>query len=238
MFKCLHPDCNRKFEDKQGRNFHFSVSHDDSKEIALELLSESEDITYDNCSNIVGLSSAFYEENFNSWNRALELAEIKKNKEHNISDEKLLNELRDMSTDGVVRYNEMNKHGQYSARLYELRFGSWNNALKDAGLDTFDQFGKDNPCWKGGHEKYRGPNWEEAKSKTRKRANNTCENPECDVTKNKLGKKLDTHHIIPYRYYNSSEDANKLDNLVLLCPKHHREEESRIWRIESIETVK
>jgi hypothetical protein len=163
----------------------------------------------------------------------LELAGVNKNREYDISDEKLLNELHNMSSDGVVRYNEMNESGKYSARLYELRFGSWNNALQSAGLNVFEQSGENNPCWKGGHEKYRGPTWETAKSKTRERANNACEHPQCNITKEKLGKRLDVHHIVPYRYYSSSKEANKLDNLILLCPDHHREEESRIWRIES-----
>lgn len=238
MVECLHPECSKSFENKKGRNFHFSVSHDDSDSVALNLLSNSNGIKYENCSETIGISANFFEDNFGSWNNALQLAGLDTNKEQNISDEKLLNELRQMSNDSVVRYEEMNRSGKYSARLYELRFGSWDKALETAELKTFKQFGENNPCWKGGHEKYRGASWEKAKSSARGRANNICEHPDCDVTSEQLGKKLDVHHIVPYRYYDSNECANSLSNLILLCPKHHREEESRIWRIESVETVK
>lgn len=287
MRECLHPECGREFKNKSGRNIHFS-NHDDHTEIALELLSDVDSVKYETCSDKVGLSSAFYEKHFGSWNCALELAGVDKNVERNISDESLIDELHRMSDVSVVRYDEMNDSGKYSARLYELRFGSWNEALENAGLDRWDRCGQDNPCWrggitstkyicqmcdkkftgrhdrtnkfcgmeckgkwlsenksgknshnwKGGHEKYRGENWEQIKRTARNRANCICEYPNCDVTKEDLGRHLDVHHIVPYRYYESSEKANKLDNLILLCPEHHKKEESRIWRIESVETVK
>jgi len=237
MLRCLHPDCEREFESKSGRNIHFS-NHDNHTEIALDLLSDVDSVKYKTCSNKVGISPSFYEKHFGSWNDALDLADVSKNRGYKIPDEKLLNELQRMSDDSIVRYSEMNKCGKYSSRLYEIRFGSWNDALERAGLDSFQQIGENNPCWKGGHEKYRGSTWENSKQNTRNRANNKCEHHKCNITKEKLGKKLDVHHIVPYRYYESSEKANELSNLILLCPDHHREEESRIWRIESVETVK
>ena len=128
MLDCLHPDCDEKFDSKQGRNTHFA-SHNDCEDIALKLLSDTEDIKCNNCSEKVGLSSAFYESRFGSWNDALQLAGKEVNQEKDISDEELLEEIERMSEDGQVRYDEMNEDGKYSARVYEVRFGSWNDAL-------------------------------------------------------------------------------------------------------------
>jgi len=215
MLECLHPDCGREFSNKTGRNIHFSY-HDDCEKIALELLSDADNVKYDNCSDKVGLSSVFYEK----------------------------------------------------------RFGSWNNALTEAGLEVWDRTGEDNPCWRGGktehlyscefcynlflgntkddrtfcsydckadwqRENFTGENnpssWSKSRKRARERANYVCEHPYCNKTVEDVGRNLDVHHIVPFRYFDSHREANKLDNLILLCPTHHKTEERRIWNIESIQ---
>jgi 5-methylcytosine-specific restriction endonuclease McrA len=286
MLECLHPDCDREFESKQGRNIHFS-NHSNYKEVALNLLADTNNLTYDTCSERIGLSPAFYENNFDSWNSALEMAGVKKNRiSGKIPKSNLINELIDKSENGVIKSRDIRKFGKYSVNTYRNRFGSWEAAVREAGLEQFEQTNENNPFWKGGketqtcyycgdsfeeynyreskfcsmqckgkwqsenwteennpfwkggHEKYKGESWKSQRRRARNRANGICEHPNCEKTKHDIGKKLDVHHIIPFRYYNSSKEANKLDNLILLCPEHHREEESRIWRIESVETVK
>lgn len=37
-----------------------------------------------------------------------------------------------------------------SPSVYEKYFGSWSNALKQAGFKTWDRTGESNPCWNGG----------------------------------------------------------------------------------------
>jgi hypothetical protein len=283
MLECLHPDCDKSFSSKAGRNVHFSY-HDDCEKVSLELLSEEDNVTYDNCTGKVGLSPGFYEKRFGSWNEALEKAGNSINLRRNISDKELLEEIKRMSSDEQVTYDEMNESGKYSSRVYELRFGSWDDALVEAGLEPWDRTAENNPCWrggvtsvkytceecgvefkgrkdrknkycslqckgkwisknksgensplwKGGHTRYRGPSWNSSKRAARERANNVCEHPDCSATPEDVGRNLDVHHIIPFRYFDSHKEANKLDNLILLCPKHHKEEESRIWRIEAL----
>lgn len=231
-FTCLHPNCSKVCKTKGGRNFHFST-HDDSKEVALKLLSKEDNIKYENCTDVVGLSAAFYENNFGSWNEALKLSGKETNREYDVSDEDLIKEIKRMSDDTPVRYHEMNNCGKYSARLYEIRFGSWNDALRKAGKNVWDRTGENNPSWKGGHDKYRGESWTNSRGKVYERAKGICEHPKCDKSEDLIGKELDVHHIVPFRYYESHEKANDVDNLIVLCPEHHKEEESRIWRIES-----
>ena len=76
--------------------------------------------------------------------------------------------------------------------------------------------GEDHPCWKGGGVRYYGPNWEEQRNKTRERDDHECQvcgSPEIHV-----------HHIRPIRTFDTDEyeQANALQNLICLCPSHHK----------------
>lgn len=54
------------------------------------------------------------------------------------SDEELLTELRDLAERlgrGPPRKNDMDKHGAHAPRTYQLRFGSWNEAVAEAGFE-------------------------------------------------------------------------------------------------------
>jgi hypothetical protein len=79
------------------------------------------------------------------------------------------------------------------------------------------------PNYKGGvkkNEKYfRGSNWDRQKRKALKRDNYECQ--VCHVRRS-LIKRLDVHHIKPYRLFEGNfEAANQLSNLITLCTKHH-----------------
>jgi len=55
-----------------------------------------------------------------------------------ISDTELLDDLRRVAKllgKTTVRYNEYPLYGRCASRIFETRFGSWNKALKAAGLD-------------------------------------------------------------------------------------------------------
>jgi hypothetical protein len=55
-----------------------------------------------------------------------------------VSNEELLNDLRRVAS-GLgrsPRYEEFRKHSRFSSRLFDKRFGSWNEALKAAGLEV------------------------------------------------------------------------------------------------------
>jgi len=73
---------------------------------------------------------------FGSWNDAMIKAGLEPNKEYDIDESELLNHLKDLEKEyGVVTQNLMNEKGEYSYSLYEHEFGSWVNALDEAGID-------------------------------------------------------------------------------------------------------
>lgn len=87
--------------------------------------------------------------------------------------------------------------------------------------------GKNSNLWKGGHINYYGPNWQKQRRKARKRDGNKCKY--CSKTEKQNGKKLDVHHIKPFREFNYIPDknnnykkANKLTNLICLCTGCHK----------------
>ena len=56
-----------------------------------------------------------------------------------ISDAELLSDLRrvaDLLGKATVRYDEYPDHGRCASRIFETRFGSWNAALRAAGLEV------------------------------------------------------------------------------------------------------
>jgi hypothetical protein len=81
--------------------------------------------------------------------------------------------------------------------------------------------GPKSAVFKGG-PLYYGPTWPYAKRAARRRDNDTCQN--CYNTAEELGKKVDVHHIIPFRDFGPSKhtEANQLTNLICLCSKCHR----------------
>lgn len=73
--------------------------------------------------------------------------------------------------------------------------------------------------FKGDPKRDRGPNWNEQKTKARRRDNYQCQN--CGVHESELNELLSVHHIKPYREFDDWKEANKLDNLISLCRSCH-----------------
>lgn len=85
------------------------------------------------------------------------------------------------------------------------------------------QYGKKrelSPAWKGGSKKRTdyGKGWETARRKTLKRDDNTCQS----CKRNKIQRRIDVHHIIPFKKFDNFIEANNLDNLISLCYKCHQ----------------
>ena len=77
--------------------------------------------------------------------------------------------------------------------------------------------GENNPRWTGGYDPYYGPSWRPARRVARAR-DKVCQ--DCGISPDRLGKALDVH-----------KDANRLDNLVSLCPTCHTTREwATNWR--------
>lgn len=81
-----------------------------------------------------------YHRRFSSWNGALEAAGLEAATPQNaaISDDALIEELRRLATELGRRpaTRDMQKHGEFAAKTYHDRFGTWNAALEAAELDT------------------------------------------------------------------------------------------------------
>lgn len=86
--------------------------------------------------------------------------------------------------------------------------------------------GEGSPRWKGGWEYYGGENWREQRDAALVRDNHEC--VVCGAGKEEIGREPDVHHIRPRHVFVDSggefdhEAANKLNNLVVLCPSCHR----------------
>jgi hypothetical protein len=91
--------------------------------------------TYTEMDNKGPHSGYTYESRFGKWNNALREAGLEVN--WNISDEKALQNLREFAEelDKVPTTREMNNSGPHSSEVYKYRFGKWNNALREAGLE-------------------------------------------------------------------------------------------------------
>lgn len=73
------------------------------------------------------------------------------------------------------------------------------------------------PTWRGGHNDYRGPDWDRQKKLAMKRDKGICQ--KCGV------KAVEVHHLRPYQLFENSTEANKLENLQSLCKQCHTKTE-------------
>lgn len=82
----------------------------------------------------------------------------------------------------------------------------------------------DQGLWSNSPNNY-GPNWEQQRQLARARDHYTCQ--QCGAREN--GSAFHVHHRIPFRRFSSSEEANRLENLITLCPRCHRRLERAVW---------
>jgi DEAD/DEAH box helicase domain-containing protein len=81
--------------------------------------------------------------------------------------------------------------------------------------------------WNSEPNRY-GPGWEKLRDIVRRRDRFICQ--ACGIPEN--GKQHHVHHKTPFRTYTSIEEANRLDNLITLCPHCHQRAEVNL-RIKS-----
>lgn len=116
----------------------------------------------------------------------------------------------------------------YRIRDYEKQFCN----KKCAGKWRSDNHvGPSHPRWRGGRLPYYGLNWQAQAAVARKRDNYCCQH--CGITQKKTGKKLDVHHLKPFRSFGYLPDkndnylhANELSNLISLCRSCHMSAEA------------
>lgn len=118
-----------------------------SKELLEDLREFANDLgkppTNEQMNNSGPHSNSRYQDRFGSWNQALRNAGLEPPIERNLSDEELLVRLAEFAEklDHTPSADEMTSDGPVSSTVYAYRFGSWNAALRKAGLSLNHELG-------------------------------------------------------------------------------------------------
>jgi len=80
--------------------------------------------------------SSQYGDEFGGWNNALREAGFEPNQPRKIPTDELLNEIRQLAQrlNKTPTKKQMNDLGEHSSRTYQTRFGSWSEAVRQAGF--------------------------------------------------------------------------------------------------------
>ncbi len=126
-------------------------------------------------------------------------------------------------TSQVVGYRKIKNFtheilGSGTVDLPEFTFdttGMWM-VLDDGTVDQLRSSG----FWLNDPNDY-GKDWENTRNLVRSRDGYRCQN--CGLPEN--GKSHHVHHLVPFRMFHDTDNANQLDNLVTLCPGCHQKAE-------------
>jgi DEAD/DEAH box helicase domain-containing protein len=99
-----------------------------------------------------------------------------------------------------------------------LTTGDWL-ALDEASVENLRSLG----LWRGDTNEY-GPGWDRLRLLVRQRDGFHCQ--VCGTPE--MGRAHDVHHKTPFRTFTSVEQANRLENLITLCPTCHQRVESAV----------
>jgi len=137
--------CDRTFDSSKGKGIHRAKAHAED-EIKQEMLAEVQRLAAElgktpsqrEMNEQGRFSVKAYQNRFGTWNKALNETDLSLNKEANVSDADLLAELRRLSDEigETPTSRDMAEKGKYAPSTYTTAFGSWNNAVREAGLDT------------------------------------------------------------------------------------------------------
>lgn len=154
--------------------------------------------------------------------------------DYRISKGKLLEEIKNLNdkVDGPPSISEMEQYGKYSKEPYERAFGTWSEAVTEAGFSVLNGPEKHkHPDWKGEDKEHRfGSGWYIQRRKCWERDDSKCKVCEKDV--DDMGKRPHVHHIKPREEWDIEleyEDMNSLDNLICLCTSCHNKFEGK-WK--------
>lgn len=136
--------CGRSFDSVKGRGSHIGKVHSDD-EIRADLVSELQTLA-DRLERTPGkremnqdgrYCAKTYQDMFDSWNEALNQAGLKINATYNIDNSDLIDELQRLADElgQTPTKRDMKQQGAYSERPYHNKFGSWNKAVRAAGLE-------------------------------------------------------------------------------------------------------
>lgn len=240
MVDCLIDVCDRSFDSERGMKNHLSSSHGVSKDMLIsELQSLSDELgktpTYQDMNKYGTFSSKTYQNKFGMWNNALQAANLSINTERDIDPNRLIEEIHLLykTLDEVPTVEDMEEFGSFSKIPYQEKFGSWNEAIREAGYEPYILYstGEDNCAWKGGRDDYYGPSWKESRLDALENDDYECQicSLSNDEHLDKYNQELHVHHIERFANYGieSHAKANRDENLVTLCMKCHSEHEGK-----------
>jgi DEAD/DEAH box helicase domain-containing protein len=119
-----------------------------------------------------------------------------------------------------LRWFTQENLGQEPLDLPKTEFqttGYWIT-LSESTLETLRAKG----AWTNDPNEY-GPDWSRLRLAVRTRDQFRCQ--VCGISEN--GREHDVHHKIPFRAFSSALEANRLENLITLCPScHHKAEQN------------
>ncbi|MBX0296841.1 homing endonuclease associated repeat-containing protein [Haloarcula nitratireducens] len=135
--------CGKSFDTKDALGSHNS-SH--SRRISdTQLLTEIDRLVDDlgrspttiEMNELGAYSAGTYKNRFGSWAEALQEAGYEPVKQHRVSKDALIDEIRRLATeDGTPpTAADMRSEGEFTVTIAQNRFGSWNEALEAAGYD-------------------------------------------------------------------------------------------------------
>jgi hypothetical protein len=136
--------CDRGFDSAKGRGIHRAKAHDE-EEIKQVLITELQRLANKlertpelrDMNEHGAHSSKTYQKKFGSWNEAIEEAGFETNKEGSIAKSDLRDELERLA-DQLGRTptsRDMAEDGKYATSNYSRKFGSWNDAVREVGLE-------------------------------------------------------------------------------------------------------
>lgn len=174
-----------------------------------------------------------YRNEFGSWNHALRAVGLRLNLEREIPEQKLLAEIHTLADgDEPPTSKEMRTKGEYSIHAYVRAFGSWNDAVREAGYEPhLERETSSGGEFAGTRDEDRyGSDWADKSYDTRQKHGRCLS---CDVTQSELekyGESLSVHHVTTDEQLqaireNGDEEPkeSRPEKLVTLCPDCHRE---------------
>lgn len=136
--------CGDSFDSSKGRGIHRAHSHSEG-EIKQVLIGELQNLANElggtpsqrNMTRQGAHGVKTYQKKFGSWNDALEEANLEINKKQSIPESELLDELIRLSTElgRTPTSRDVAEKGEYAPSNYSNKFGSWNRAVREAGLE-------------------------------------------------------------------------------------------------------
>lgn len=102
------------------------------------------------------------------------------------------------------------------------------SCYREASQEIFS--GENNPVWRGGRPDYYGPNWEQQRQAALERDHYCCQ--DCGKHADEMDRSPDVHHKKRLGWFREEYDApdwwekaNRVANLVTLCPSCHKKRE-------------